>query len=204
MKPTLLRFLISKQLCNAQVEKHLLFITDQNSIASTLQQQSYQKKSDQTPKESTDTSEHHDIGAYNDVYCYFWDETQGQRGANEIGSCVLDYLEVLNAKHEGKAIHVTFYSDNCCGQNKNKYIISLYSYAVYKFQNIHSITHKYLIKGHTQNEGESVHSLIEKEIQKRKKSGPVYAPSQYAMLIANSKNGKPFIIKELTFNFFRI
>lgn len=47
------------------------------------------KKSDQTPKESTDTSEHHDIGAYNDVYCYFWDETQGQRGANEIGSCVL-------------------------------------------------------------------------------------------------------------------
>lgn len=31
----------------------------------------------------------------------------------------------------------------------------------------------------------------------------MYAPSQYAMLIANSrKNGKPFIIKELTFNFF--
>lgn len=112
-------------------------------------------------------------------------------------------MEVLNAKHEGKDIHVTFYSDNCCGQNKNKFITSLYSYAVYKFENIHSITHKYLIKGHTQNEGDSVHSLIEKEIQRHKKSGPVYAPCQYVTLIKNSrKNGKPFIINELTYDFF--
>lgn len=155
------------------------------------------------PKEGKDNSKDHDVGAYSDVYSYFWDETQGQRGANEIGSCILNYLESLNAKHEGKAIHVTFYSDNCCGQNKNKYITTLYSYAVYKFENIHSITQKYLIKGHTQNEGDSVHSLIEKEIQRHKKSGPVYAPCQYVMLIKNSrKTGKPFMVTELTFDFF--
>ncbi|CAB3251415.1 unnamed protein product [Arctia plantaginis] len=34
-----------------------------------------------------------DFKNYGDVHCYFWDETQGNRGAVEIGSCVLDYLK---------------------------------------------------------------------------------------------------------------
>lgn len=96
-----------------------------------------------------------------------------------------------------------FYSDNCCGQSKNKYITSLYCYAVTCFENIHTITHKYLIKGHTQNEGDNVHSLIEKEIKKNKKFGPIYAPYQYVTLIKNArKSGKPFIVNELTHDFF--
>ncbi|CAH2099230.1 unnamed protein product [Euphydryas editha] len=71
------------------------------------------------------------------------------------------------------------------------------------FKKIYFITHKYLIKGHTQNEGDNVHSLIEKEIKRKKRSGPISAPYQYVTLIKNArKNGKPFIVKKLTYDFF--
>lgn len=60
----------------------------------------------------------------------------------------LKYLEMKSDKNEGDVI---FYSDNRLGQNKNKFILALYIYAVRHFNNIKTITHKYLIKGHTQN-----------------------------------------------------
>jgi len=50
--------------------------------------------------------------------CYVWDESNGHRGVNELGTCVLKYLEKSD-KNEGDVI---FYSDNCPGQNKNKFI----------------------------------------------------------------------------------
>ncbi|CAK1601215.1 unnamed protein product [Parnassius mnemosyne] len=162
-------------------------------------------KKSEIPKKRKINEEYNenDIGAYSDVYSYFWDEVQGNRGANEIGSCILDYLNNLNEQNPNKNLHVTFYSDNCCGQNKNKFIITLYSYAVTHFENIETISHKYFIKGHSQNEGDNVHSLIEKEVKKNKKGGPIYAPYQYVTLIKNArKNGKPFTVKELTYEFF--
>lgn len=161
------------------------------------------KKSEKVNKRKKNADSDDELGAYDNVYSYFWDETQGKRGANEIGSCLLDYLKRLNEQNANKSLNITFYSDNCCGQNKNKYITSLYSYAVSNFENIQSITHKYLIKGHTQNEGDNVHSLIEKEIKKNKRSGPIYAPYQYVTLIKNArKNRKAFNVIELTYDFF--
>lgn len=66
-----------------------------------------------------------------------------------------------------------------------------------------SITHKFLIRGHTQNEGDNVHSLIEKEVKKTLKSGPIYTSSQYVALIRNAqKSGKPFKVMELSYDFF--
>jgi hypothetical protein len=78
----------------------------------------------------------------------------------------------------------------------------MYLYAVEKFK-INSITHKYLIRGHTQNEGDTVHSIIEKSMKRSKKLGPIYVPDQLVTIIRNSKKtGKPFIVKELSFNDF--
>lgn len=105
--------------------------------------------------------------------CYFWHEGDGQRGTNEIGSCLLIYLEKIAANY--KNVEITFYSDNCCGQNKNRYIIALFLYAVWKLD-IKNITHKYLIVRYTQNGGDTVHSVIEKEIKIANKGGPIYVP----------------------------
>lgn len=78
----------------------------------------------------------------------------------------------------------------------------MYLYAVKNYQ-INSITHKYLIRGHTQKEGNSVHSVIEKSIKKSKKSGPICVPGQYVHLIRNAKkNGNLYIVKELNFDDF--
>jgi len=112
-----------------------------------------------------------------DGACYVWNETIAKRGANEIGSCILNFLQnCFNGTTESLS-NVIFYSNKCAGQNKNKFITSLYIYAVLTM-NIQSIRHKYLIVGHTQNEGDCMHSVIEKQIKKVLRSGPIYIPAQ--------------------------
>lgn len=134
----------------------------------------------------------------NAVVCYVWNEAQGNRGANEIGSCILNYLENLTDTFTSET-DVIFFSDNCAGQQKNKFLLSMYAYAVKKLQNIKSITHKYLITGHTQNEGDNAHSLIERNVKKYLKSGPICVPEQYVTLIRTAKKtGKPYNVQELT------
>ena len=92
----------------------------------------------------------------NSCYCYIWDETNCHRGVNEIGTCVMDYIQ--NVSETGET-DIIFYSDNCAGQQKNKFMLTVYLYSIMKFD-VNSITHIFLIKGHTQNEGDSAHSLI--------------------------------------------
>ncbi|KAL0840311.1 hypothetical protein ABMA28_015581 [Loxostege sticticalis] len=130
--------------------------------------------------------------------CYFWTEVEGQKGANEIGSCVFKYLEEKSVSSSGK-LNITFYSDNCCGQQKNQFVFSMYIYAVKNLPNIESITHKFLIKGHTQNEGDSVHSTIERQIKKRLRSGPIYVPDQYINAIRDAKKkGNKYHVVEMS------
>jgi len=100
-----------------------------------------------------------------DGACYVWNETIAKRVANEIGSCLLNFLQnYFNGTTESPS-NLIFYSDNCARQNKNKFITSLYIYAVLTM-NIQSIHHKFLIVGHTQNEVDCMHSVIEKQKKK--------------------------------------
>lgn len=58
--------------------------------------------------------------------CFVWDESQGHRGVNELGTCVLKYLREINQNNSNANREVIFYSDNCAGQQKNKYIINIF------------------------------------------------------------------------------
>lgn len=132
--------------------------------------------------------------------CFLWHEGEANRGADEIGSCVLRFIDKILSGYNGSGIEFVFYSDNCCGQQKNRFVFSMYIFALLKYPKIKSITHKYLITGHTQNEGDSVHSTIEKAIKKNLKSGPIYVPSQYALIIRNAKKkGKPYVVNEMSY-----
>lgn len=129
----------------------------------------------------------------NSCECYIWDETNGHRGVNELGTCVLMYLKKMATDFE----EIIFYSDNCAGQQKNKFMLGLYFYAV-RYLGIKSITHKYLVVGHTQNEGDSAHSLIERQMKRQLRSGPVYTPEGFVSAIrAAKKQGEPFHVNEL-------
>lgn len=99
----------------------------------------------------------YDLGS-KEGHCYVWNEGEASRGVNEIGTCIYNFLKL----HEDDKNPVILYSDNCSGQNKNKYITSLLMNAVIELQ-LPSIILNCLIVGHSQNEGDAMHSLIEKQ-----------------------------------------
>lgn len=53
--------------------------------------------------------------------CYIWSESIAKRGANDIGSCVFDYLSKLPPQIN----HIIMYSDCCENQKKNSIIIAM-------------------------------------------------------------------------------
>lgn len=126
-----------------------------------------------------------------EAICYLWHEGEAHRGPNEIASCLFKFIQ-KKSEERTNDFEIIFYSDNCGGQNKNKFIIGLYQYALKVFPNVKTITHKFLIRGHTQNEGDSVHSVIEKQIKLSLKSSPIYTAYQYAQIIRDSKKKAPF------------
>lgn len=122
-------------------------------------------------------------------YCYVWHYQIAKRGCIEIGSCLLQFLK---SEQERGVNKIYFYSDGCYGQNKNRYIFALYAYAV-KSLNL-SITHRFFETGHSQNEGDSMHACIERNM--RNKS--IYTPDQIYNIILNSKvSGEKYTMKEL-------
>ncbi|CAH0397612.1 unnamed protein product [Chilo suppressalis] len=128
-------------------------------------------------------------------YCYLWHYQVAKRGANEIGSCVLNFIETESQRGIKNFI---FYSDGCAGQNKNRIIFALYLYLCKKYGV--NIIHRYFETGHSQSEGDSMHSLIERA----KKNHTIYTPEQMYGLIMNAKiNGEKFHLKEMEqHNFF--
>lgn len=122
--------------------------------------------------------------------CYVWDESTACRGANEVSSCLYDYIK----EHHQKGIKTfNFWSDNCGGQNRNRIVFAAYLRAAKDFEV--TITHKYFEKGHTQNEGDSVHALIERTA----KNKIVYTPEQWYALIRWAKqDGNPYLVQEMT------
>ncbi|XP_072395807.1 uncharacterized protein [Diabrotica undecimpunctata] len=131
------------------------------------------------------------------VDCFFWHEGEAKRGASEIGTCLLEYLKKQSDLANSDGLELVLYSDNCGGQGKNKFIITAYLFAVAKYK-IKSITHKFFVVGHGQNEGDASHSVIEKAVKKFLKSGPIYVPAHYSAIISSAKKkGSRFQVHEM-------
>lgn len=120
--------------------------------------------------------------------CFMWHECIAKRGSSEIGSCLLHYVEMQVKKGVEQ---FSFFSDNCGEQNRNKYLFSLYNHLTLK----HSVTIRdtYLERGHTQNEGDSVHSVIERAAR----NIPVYTPNQWISIVRLARRTKPYEVVEL-------
>lgn len=126
-------------------------------------------------------------------FCYLWHAQIAKRGANEIASCLLHFIE----SEVNRGIKsISLYSDNCSGQNRNRFIFAMYIYVSRVF-NV-EVTHRFLQTGHTQNEGDSMHACIEKNM----KNKTLYSPDQLYEVIMNSKVQNKFVIKEMTQNDF--
>lgn len=124
--------------------------------------------------------------------CYMWYECLAKRGSSEIGSCLFHFITSQVSKGFQE---FSFFSDNCAGQNRNKNLFSLYNFLSQKYSI--TIRHTYLEVGHTQTEGDSVHSLIER----MSKNIPVYTPDQWYSIVRTAKRVKPhYSVHELSQN----
>ena len=97
----------------------------------------------------------------NKEFCNFWDESQGNRGANEISTCVYNHLMECADIDE-----VRMMSDGCGGQKKNAIFATMCVEAVTKHPSIQQIDYKFFETGHSQMECDSMHSVTEKATKK--------------------------------------
>lgn len=123
-------------------------------------------------------------------FCYVWDESNAARGANEIATCVLKFIDMIVLATQIREF--IFRSDNCFGQNKNKFLFAMYTYACSKYQI--RIVHRYMEKGHTMNEADSMHAAIERA----SKYEDVFEPADWKRIIKECKvEGKPYEVYEV-------
>ncbi|KAK6177541.1 hypothetical protein SNE40_015624 [Patella caerulea] len=132
--------------------------------------------------------------ATRDVHCYFWHEGEGGLSSHNFATCIQHYIETLI---EPGIEEIILFSDGCGYQNRNVSVSNALLYTAVK--NGITIIQKYLEKGHTQMEVDSVHSTLERKFRKV----PIYSPSNYVELIKQARPCQPYVVKYLTHTFFR-
>ena len=88
--------------------------------------------------------------------CYIWDQSEGKRGSNEIGTSIYKYMKQF------KGNRVVMFSDTCGGQNRNQYMAALLLHIVQSHSTIQSIDYIFMVQGHSHMEVDSMHSAIER------------------------------------------
>ena len=119
--------------------------------------------------------------------CFVWNETEAKSGSCEVATAVFKYLVKLD--QEGKQTVHLFY-DRCAGQNNNRTIVVMLSYATTVLKNIKEITLNVLVTGHSHHENHSVHSVIETATINKQ----IFTTHQWQMAITMSfKNHVPCV-----------
>ncbi|CAH2002174.1 unnamed protein product [Acanthoscelides obtectus] len=107
----------------------------------------------------------HHFTVYNlatrDCICYWFDETSSDLQASTFASFIVDYIR----KHFNCEKPIIIYSDGCTYQNRNTIMSNALLHLAMDL-NV-TIEQKFLIKGHTQMECDSVHATIERKLTER-------------------------------------
>ncbi|KAK3932989.1 Penicillin-binding protein PbpB [Frankliniella fusca] len=115
-------------------------------------------------------------------FCYLWHEGMAKKGSDEISSSLFHFITYLVEKGFKE---IVFYSDNCAGQNKNRFLFSMLQLAAVKYSI--KITHRFLEPGHTMMEVDSIHARIEKST----KGKEIFDFKQWIDAIENAKEELP-------------
>ncbi|KAL1005027.1 hypothetical protein UPYG_G00053610 [Umbra pygmaea] len=134
----------------------------------------------------------YDMSTHN-ATCYVWHEGEGALSASEFASCVTDFLSE-HSEHE----EYILWSDGCEYQYRNTTL----SNALLKFSTEKKkvVTQKFLEKGHTQMECDSVHSVIERHL----KNQDIYVPAEYVALMKRARSKpNPYDVRYVDHTFFQ-
>jgi hypothetical protein len=132
----------------------------------------------------------HDCGSKNSVQ-NMWHEGEGERGPNQIGSCLYYYIKELPDNVE----ELTLWSDTCSGQNKNSIVTAALATALSQKESLKLIDQKFLVPGHTHLECDSDHSIIE---GKKRKAADIHVPRDWFTLVRNAS--PKFSVNRLTYD----
>ncbi|CAG9773276.1 unnamed protein product [Ceutorhynchus assimilis] len=133
-----------------------------------------------------------------DAVCYWFDETDTDLQASTFASLLVDFLKrkyLENNTNQQKPIII--FSDGCTYQNRNAVLANALLALSYQYDV--RIIQKFLVKGHTNMECDSVHATIEKKL----KNKTISIPNDYHRITAEARaNPKPFEVVCPTFEFF--
>lgn len=130
-----------------------------------------------------------------DATCYWFTELDSSLCASTFVSCLLDYLERHCLQRK---LPIVIFSDGCTYQNRN----CIMSNALLNFSMLHNITitQKFLERGHTQMECDSVHSCVERKLKNR----IIQLPSDYLKATLESRRKpKPYEAFMVDHTFFK-
>jgi len=123
----------------------------------------------------------------------YWDETTGRKGANEIASINLKYIEDnFVPLTGGEERELVVWSDRCAGQNNNYYLISL-NLKLIASHFFTKISQKFLMTGHSYHVCDSQFALIERVMKRQQK----FTPLQLRTIMEQSRPSNPFAIIEM-------
>nr|CAH7748643.1 unnamed protein product [Callosobruchus chinensis] len=130
-----------------------------------------------------------------DGYCYLWHEGHGGLTANTFASILYHCFR----KHVSEGVDkVILYSDGCTAQNRNAILSSSLSKLSQEIQI--TIEQKYLEKGHTQMECDSMHSTIERRLKKK----IINVPADYVEVCELARlHPRPYVVEYLDYSFFK-
>ncbi|KAL4103398.1 hypothetical protein QTP88_018775 [Uroleucon formosanum] len=123
--------------------------------------------------------------------CYMWHEAIGERGSNEIASCL--YQKILNLLNN--VTHIITYYDTCGGQNRNINMAAMLSLVTANSSTLHIIDQKFLLPGHTHLECDVDHTKIERA--KKLSDIPIMIPRDWYQFVRTVKGKKPFKVTEM-------
>nr|CAI5834258.1 unnamed protein product [Callosobruchus analis] len=129
------------------------------------------------------------VGDTNHASMFLWHEGFSGRGANEIASCLIRFL---NSGFTNKKTLVPW-CDNCGGQNKNKFILFTLIFLV-SIGLFDAIEQRFLVSGHSFMPCDRDFALIEK----RKRTMKAYIPEDLIDVIKSARYNPPFEVIDMT------
>ena len=105
--------------------------------------------------------------------CYLWHEGECNKGSCEIATSLYEFV-----KRKKDASRFFFFSDASGGQNRNRFVLVMFSLAVKTF-GLDFIDITFLVSGHSQNENDTANLTIEKNYHQK----TIFTPAQWETVI---------------------
>lgn len=130
--------------------------------------------------------------ASNDIgHCYIWVEGEAGRGAQEVGSCLIKYIQT---KLRPTVEHLILWSDCCGGQNRNIKIVLMLKALLNSHDTLKVITMRFLESGHTFLPNDTDFSKIETALKHYQR---IYTAEEYISIIKKCKKRKPLQVYKM-------